>query len=111
MYAVYHGPERLNEIANHVHSLAASFAGAVTTQGLKITSSEFFDTVTVAGVDAASIKFSLEKAGYLVRTIDEDKVSVSFGESASKGGVVVFVDVFGSAAVDFVVLLLHQYYS
>ena len=69
MYAVYHGPEGLKEIANHVHSLAASFAGAVTTQGLKITSSEFFDTVTVAGVDAASIKFSLEKAGYLVRTI------------------------------------------
>lgn len=100
MYAVYHGPEGLKEIANHVHSLAASFAGAVTTQGLKITSSEFFDTVTVAGVDAASIKFSLEKAGYLVRTIGEDKVSVSFGESATQGDVSVLADAFGAAAVD-----------
>ncbi|WP_301187347.1 aminomethyl-transferring glycine dehydrogenase [Corynebacterium stationis] len=100
MYAVYHGPEGLKEIANHVHSLAASFAGAVTTQGLKITSSEFFDTVTVAGVDAASIKFSLEKAGYLVRTIGEDKVSVSFGESATQGDVAVLADAFGAAAVD-----------
>src|SRR5699024_2381630 len=100
MYAVYHGPEGLKEIANHVHTLAAAFAAAVTAKGLKITSTEFFDTVTVTGVDAESIKRSLEEAGYLVRTIGEDKVSVSFGESATHGDVAVLADAFGANAVD-----------
>src|SRR5690625_6759811 len=59
-----------------------------------------YPAFSVAGVDAASIKFSLEKAGYLVRTIGEDKVSVSFGESATQGDVSVLADAFGAAAVD-----------
>ncbi|MDN5827235.1 aminomethyl-transferring glycine dehydrogenase [Corynebacterium casei] len=100
MYAVYHGPAGLTEIAKHAHGLAESFAAAVEAQGLKISSKDFFDTVTVNGVDAASIKSSLESAGYLVRAIGEDKVSVSFGESATEGDVAVLADAFGAATVD-----------
>ena len=100
MYAVYHGPEGLKAIANHAHDLAASFAAAVEAKGLKITSQDFFDTVTVAGVDAAAIKASLEQAGYLVRAIGADKVSVSFGESANEGDVAVLADAFGASTVE-----------
>ncbi|WP_459587383.1 aminomethyl-transferring glycine dehydrogenase [Corynebacterium camporealensis] len=100
MYAVYHGPQGLEDIAKRVHTLASTFAQAVKDAGKELVSEEFFDTVTVAGVDAASIKSALQEAGYLVRTIGDDKVSVSFGESATQGDVHVLADAFGAKAGD-----------
>ncbi|AVH88701.1 Glycine dehydrogenase decarboxylating [Corynebacterium camporealensis] len=100
MYAVYHGPQGLEDIAKRVHTLASSFAQAVKDAGKELVSEEFFDTVTVAGVDAAAIKSALQEAGYLVRTIGDDKVSVSFGESATQGDVHVLADAFGAKAGD-----------
>ncbi|MFH0412888.1 aminomethyl-transferring glycine dehydrogenase [Corynebacterium sp. L4756] len=100
MYAVYHGPEGLKKIATRAHELAASFAAAVEAQGLEISSKDFFDTVTVSGVDAQAIKDKLQDAGYLVRAIGDDKVSVSFGESANEGDVSVLADAFGASVAD-----------
>lgn len=96
MYAVYHGPEGLKAIAQRVHDRAASFAQAVTAAGKDIVSRDFFDTVTVTGVDAAAIKAQLQEQGYLVRTIGSDKVSVSFGESATREDVSALAAAFGA---------------
>ncbi len=87
MYAVYHGPAGLKAIAQRVHAQAAAFAQAVKAAGKDLVADEFFDTVTVAGVDAKAIVEKLEKDGYLVRAIGGDKVSVSFGESATAADV------------------------
>ena len=97
MYAVYHGPEGLKAIAQRVHDRAASFAQAVTATGKDIVSHDFFDTVTVTGVDADAIKAQLQEQGYLVRTIGSDKVSVSFGESATREDVSALATAFGAA--------------
>lgn len=96
MYAVYHGPKGLKDIAERVHGLASSFAQAIVDAGLEITSQDFFDTVTVAGVDAQKIKADLQDAGYLVRAIGTDKVSVSFGESATQRDVAHLAEAFGA---------------
>ena len=97
MYAVYHGPKGLKEIAQRVHDRASAFATAVTGAGKEIVSRDFFDTVTVTGVDAATIKTQLQEQGYLVRAIGSDKVSVSFGESATLEDVNILAGAFGSA--------------
>ncbi len=47
MYAVYHGPEGLINIARKIHTAAATFAKALRKAGLKIKHDIFFDTVTV----------------------------------------------------------------
>lgn len=99
MYAVYHGPQGLKKIAERVHSLASSFAASVLDAGKDIVSDSFFDTVTVSGVDSASIKAELQDLGYLVRAIGPDKVSVSFGESASQADLVVLAEVFGAEVI------------
>jgi glycine cleavage system pyridoxal-binding protein P len=65
MYAVYHGPKGLKDIAERVDSLSSSFAQSIVDAGLEITSQHFFDTVTVSGVDAQKIKADL---GVSVRT-------------------------------------------
>ncbi|MCK6161885.1 aminomethyl-transferring glycine dehydrogenase [Corynebacterium simulans] len=96
MYAVYHGPEGLKAIAQHIHSLTVSFADAVREAGVKLVADEFFDTVTIADVDAAAIKSNLQEQGYLVRAIGSDKVSVSFGESATAADVAKLAAAFGA---------------
>jgi len=45
MYAVYHGPKGLKDIAGRVHGLAAAVAGAATAAGHKVKGDVFFDTV------------------------------------------------------------------
>lgn len=100
MYAVYHGPKGLKDIAERVHGLASSFAQAIVDAGLEITAQDFFDTVTVAGVDAQKIKADLQDAGYLVRAIGTDKVSVSFGESATERDVAHLAEAFGATPTE-----------
>ncbi len=47
MYAVYHGPEGLKEIARRVHLLAATFAAALARFGFHVSPKPLFDTVIV----------------------------------------------------------------
>ena len=100
MYAVYHGPRGLRDIAKRVHSLAASFHAAVKAAGNDTVADAFFDTVTGTGVNAAQIAQELQGKGYLVRTIGDDEVSVSFGESATAADVEVLAAAFGATNVD-----------
>ncbi|MDK8815195.1 aminomethyl-transferring glycine dehydrogenase [Corynebacterium sp. MSK073] len=100
MYAVYHGPKGLKDIADRVHGLASSFAQSIVDAGLEITARDFFDTVTVSGVDAQKIKADLQDAGYLVRAIGTDKVSVSFGESATQRDVAHLAEAFGASPAE-----------
>src|SRR5258707_1111421 len=47
MYAVYHGPEGLLEIARTVHRRASVLAAGLRRLGFALVSETFFDTVTV----------------------------------------------------------------
>ncbi|WP_165243255.1 aminomethyl-transferring glycine dehydrogenase [Corynebacterium lizhenjunii] len=100
MYAVYHGPAGLKRIAQRIHAHAVAFAEAVQAAGNTVVSAEFFDTVTVSGVDAAAIKAELQSRGYLVRAIGTDQISVSFGESATAQDVAVLAAAFGAQPAD-----------
>src|SRR6266498_2810142 len=45
MYAVYHGPDGLRDIAGRVHRLASILAAGLRAGGVDVTSEHFFDTV------------------------------------------------------------------
>ncbi len=47
MYALYHGPQGLRQIALSVHGRAARFAATIRQLGFELLGSTFFDTVTV----------------------------------------------------------------
>ncbi|WP_115686148.1 aminomethyl-transferring glycine dehydrogenase [Corynebacterium senegalense] len=99
MYAVYHGPEGLNEIARTVHGRAASFAAAVTEGTVK--HDHFFDTVAVEVPGrAAEIKRSLADEGYLVRAVGADTVVVSFGEDTEDADVAALAAAFGGTPAE-----------
>jgi glycine dehydrogenase len=47
MYAQYHGPEGLKAIAQHIHKSACTLSCALKDLGFNVTSSNFFDTISV----------------------------------------------------------------
>ncbi|MDG1842044.1 MAG: aminomethyl-transferring glycine dehydrogenase [Crocinitomicaceae bacterium] len=80
MYAVYHGPNGLKEIALHVHNLALDFAKGAIKNGIQVGSNVFFDTVWLKGVEAKKIQLACEKHKCNIRVINENEISVSFAE-------------------------------
>ncbi len=55
LYAMWHGPEGLRRIALRVHSLARAFATGAQAMGLRVATTQFFDTVTLLTPDAQRI--------------------------------------------------------
>ncbi len=72
MYAVYHGPEGLTEIARNVHRRACVLAAGLRKLGFALKSEAFFDTVTVnAG----------ERRDDIVARAWAEKINLRIGES------------------------------
>jgi glycine dehydrogenase len=84
MYAVYHGPRGLREIASSIHAGAAALAGDLAESGIRVVHSAFFDTVLaeVPGRAAAVVAVA-RTAGIHLRLADDDHVGVSVGEDAT----------------------------
>ena len=83
-YAVYHGPEGLVSIAEHVHRRAEHLAVGACALGLALEHEEFFDTVSVRLPGAA--RRAIERAealGYNLRLLDADHVGVSVNETTT----------------------------
>ncbi|HAX05733.1 MAG TPA: hypothetical protein DCX77_08660, partial [Acidimicrobiaceae bacterium] len=47
MYAVWHGPHGLKNIAERIHLLTANFAKRLDSAGIVVVNKTFFDTVTI----------------------------------------------------------------
>jgi glycine cleavage system P protein (glycine dehydrogenase) len=73
MYAVYHGPEGLTEIARSVHRRTAVLAAGLRTLGFVPASSAFFDTVTV---DVGA------KLDEIVARAREERINLRVGDGA-----------------------------
>ncbi|WP_431923336.1 aminomethyl-transferring glycine dehydrogenase [Amycolatopsis tucumanensis] len=81
MYAVYHGPEGLKEIARRVHGLAAGLAGALRSAGVEVVHESFFDTV-LARVPgrAPAVVAAARESGVNLGRVDDDHVRIACDE-------------------------------
>jgi len=82
MYAVYHGKDGLQYIADSVHTSAVTLADALNSLGFEQTNASFFDTITVK-VDAKTLKTVAEANGINFNYIDDNTVSISVNETVS----------------------------
>ncbi len=97
-YAIWHGPDGLQDIAGRVHGLASRFANAVEAAGFDIAGTRFFDTVTVSTKDGARrIASQAEKTGRMVRVIDRSRVSICFDETSKEDDLEFFAFLFAAA--------------
>lgn len=83
LYAMWHGPEGLRAIAHRVHNHAASIAQSARNAGLTV-SEEFFDTVTISGVDAEKLRRQVLSEGINIHKRDESTISIAVDERTSR---------------------------
>jgi len=98
MYAVYHGPEGLRQIAGRVHRLAEVFASALPKlgRGLKVEAGLFFDTVLVkvAAGDLPKVIAAAEAARVSLRATGPDAIAVAFDETTTVADVAALLTIF-----------------
>jgi len=107
MYAVYHGPQGLSDIARRVHRLTAILAAGLAQLGHKVEQEYFFDTLSVATArPAAEVHAAAQAAGLNLRVIDDGRVGVSLDETCEQAAVEALWAVFaaGQALPDFAAL-------
>src|SRR5574337_140913 len=99
MYAVYHGPLRLQAIAGRIHRLAAIFASALEEAGFPVATKAFFDTVQVeAGPRTESIYAATQAAGYNLRKVSNAVLGAAFDETSTLEDVRAVLAAFGITA-------------
>jgi glycine dehydrogenase len=82
MYAVYHGPDGLREIARRVAGMAALLADGLRAGGVELATGAFFDTVTaIVPGRAAQVVAAAERAGVNLRRVDADRVGIACDET------------------------------
>ena len=97
MYAVYHGPDGIKGIANHIHCLASTTAKGLKQQGYEIGSDSFFDTIWVKNVDTEAIKDKVEQSGFNFYYKNSSELTISFAEPHSIDDVKAILNLFSEA--------------
>ncbi|MFD3457500.1 aminomethyl-transferring glycine dehydrogenase [Streptomyces sp. NPDC058691] len=96
MYAVYHGPSGLAQIARRTHRYAAVLASGLRAGGVEVTTGAFFDTVTarVPG-RAAEVVAAAREAGVNLRQVDGDLVGIACDETTGRADLAAVWGAFG----------------
>ena len=81
MYAVFHGPDGLKNIAKRVALLTQTIAEAIEERGFELVSDNFFDTIVVKVKDVAAIKEKAEKQLINLRYIGKNHIGISLDET------------------------------
>lgn len=100
MYTVYHGPEGLKEIANEIHNMASKAASGLKAAGVHVADQQFFDTIHLSGVNVADIKTKAEAAELNFFYINDNEVTISFGEAHTDEDLSKVLEVFGAVPGD-----------
>jgi glycine dehydrogenase len=96
MYAVYHGPDGLREIATDVNDSARRLASALTAGGVELVSESFFDTVVALVPGRADdVVAAARDRGVHVRRVDADHVGVSTNEATTDDHLRLVCEAFG----------------
>jgi glycine dehydrogenase len=85
MYAVYHGPKGLREIAERIHLHALKLAATLGKAGWSVADAPFFDTVRInlTAAESASLRSRAEKSEINLRFLGETAVTLSLDETTA----------------------------
>ena len=82
MYAVYHGPKRIKEIAKTIHQHTCDLATSLSKAGYEILNDTFFDTIRFLGPDKTKEK--LLKHNINIREFSDGSLGISIDETVMK---------------------------
>ncbi|MET9953753.1 aminomethyl-transferring glycine dehydrogenase [Streptomyces sp. NPDC006339] len=99
MYAVYHGPDGLKQIARRTHRYAAILAAGLRAGGVELTQGAFFDTLTARVPGRAdAVVAAAREAGVNLYRVDADHVSMSCDETTTRAHLAAVWTAFGVTA-------------
>ncbi|MBN1397749.1 MAG: aminomethyl-transferring glycine dehydrogenase, partial [Bacteroidetes bacterium] len=97
MYAVYHGPEGIKDIASRVHRSAVLLDKEIRKLGFKQLNENYFDTLRIQTEDKKQadriIKLAVE-SGYNLRYVEDKYIGISLDETTSITDIGTIVDLF-----------------
>jgi len=98
MYAVYHGPKGLKDIATRVHDLTKVLADGLKETGHEIRHDHFFDTIRVDlnGITQEAVREAAEAHKINLRYFDDGSVGVSLDETVTAEDLDALFTVFGA---------------
>lgn len=95
MYAVYHGPDGLKEIASSINERTNTLAGRLAAGGVRVLNDTWFDTLTVE-VDSATEVLSTSRARRMnLRDVSERTVGISIDETTTDADIDALCELFG----------------
>jgi glycine dehydrogenase len=95
-YAIWHGPEGLQAIARRIHDLSMRLHAGLLASGIDCAGETFFDTLTVTlPGKARGLVEAAEKAGMLLRLVDQDRISITLDETTSEEDLAAIASVLG----------------
>ncbi|MBI1287455.1 MAG: aminomethyl-transferring glycine dehydrogenase [Flavobacteriales bacterium] len=101
MYAVYHGPIGLRNIATNIHRKTAVLASKLKRLSYELKSDVFFDTIKVmppTGVTVTEVKEVAEKEGVNFRYIENRAIGISLDERTNVGDLQKILEIFSGVA-------------
>ncbi len=102
MYAVYHGPEGLKEIARRVNHKTRILVAALKAGGVEVMNQSFFDTIVVRVPDEAEgVCSTATMNGVNIRRIDADHVGISLDETTNDGDLYFIGGALGVSDIEF----------
>lgn len=96
MYAVYHGPQGLKEIATTIHNQAVTVHKGIEKVGYKILHADYFDTLyvqTPEGVSCTDVSAIATENMINLRYVDDNTFCISIGERTNEHEVEELIDV------------------
>jgi glycine dehydrogenase len=97
MYAVYHGPEGIENIASRVHRLTTLMEVELKKRGFAQLNENYFDTLRIQVTDKKQaeriLQFAVE-AGYNLRFIEDKYIGISLDETSTLEDIETILNVF-----------------
>jgi len=99
-YAMWHGPDGLQSIANRIRNHALSLRGSLLTAGFKIAQGEIFDTFVVNQVKASEVIKNAADRGINLRKVSEESVGISLDETVTERDIGDLLAIFTASLVE-----------
>jgi glycine dehydrogenase len=94
LYATYHGPVRLKDIANQIHGHTTELAARLRAGGLTLLNDTWFDTLTVKVADADEVIAKARSRRINLRPVDATTVGLSLDETTTDDDVDALSEIF-----------------
>ena len=97
MYAVYHGPRGIREIAARVYALTAVLREALGQMGLAVNNKGFFDTLTVSTDQTENILEAVRDREINFRDVSDEEFGISLDETVTLEDLQDLIDIIAEA--------------